>query len=570
MADSNSVDERWCGRYEPLGETPPLFYALLLTFHHFERVEVTIEPGDFAEGAIRVQEQKLQGHLGGLIAAFPIAIAHRAALRLLGSDFVYAAPSPLKNDRDAWIALVRFGSVIERRFGLTRELIAYYSPHRDLQLRTYQRLDELIAAAPRQATPDVFLLWTPDPMTATKLDDWSSRAAHVGVALPRIASETAAEEIWTNIVSRLTSRNLYDQTLPVTGKDFFGRQATLQELTSHLTAGRVSGVFGLRKTGKTSLVKELGRRVSSRHDAHQIFVLRDLETLPSYELDQVPNLLEDLRVNLLAELRAQGLRTHELVALSDRPTVSDFRRSLHTLLGHISKNEVNVVLALDEIESLVGPASAWGDDRPEVVELLGALRALVQENSNFNVVVSGLTSSILEAGQLFGRENPFFAWAHTMFLPRLTRAESKDILMHLGERMAISWDDESAARAAEIADGHVFLLRTLAAKVVQDLPSELTARAISVDVIEDTRQRWRRSVAGHVREMLLSVSRYYPDEHSLLDLLLEDPSQFETIEQEFPSQVEHLIQLGLVAEGLDGLRLTALAAFHRRGPGGLQ
>jgi Cdc6-like AAA superfamily ATPase len=531
---------------------------------------VRIEPEDFADGAVKVQEQKLQGHLGGLIEAFPVAMSHRAALRSLGSDFVYAAPSPLANDRGSWIALIRFGSVIERRFGLTREVIAYYSPHKDLQLRTYQRLDELIDSAPRPATPDVFLLWTPDAMTGAKLDDWSSRAAYVAVALPRIESSSGAEEIWANIVNRLTTTNLYDQTLPVTGRDFFGRQATLKELTSHLVAGRVSGVFGLRKTGKTSLVKELGRRVSARQDTHQIFVLRDLETLPSAELDQVPNLLEDLRVNLLAELRTQGLRTFELVELPHKPTVSDFRRSLHTLLGHINKSDVNVVLALDEIESLVGPASARDSDRPEVVELLGALRALVQENPNFNVIVSGLTSSILEEGQLFSRENPFFAWASTIFLPRLTSVESKDILVRLGERMAITWDDESAARAAEIADGHVFLLRTLAAKVVQTLPSDLTARTISIDILENTQKRWRRSVAGHVREMLESVSRYYPDEHSLLDLLLEDPSQFETIEEQFPSQIEHLIQLGLVAEGVDGLRLTALAAFDGRGPGGLQ
>jgi len=407
-------------------------------------------------------------------------------------------------------------------------------------------------------------------MTAAKLDDWSSRAAYVAVALPRIESATNAEEIWANIVNRLTTTNLYDQTLPVTGRDFFGRQATLKELTSHLTAGRVSGVFGFRKTGKTSLVKELGRRVASRQDTHQIFVLRDLETLPSAELDQVPNLLEDLRVNLLAELRSQGLRTYELVELPHKPTVSDFRRALHTLLAHINKSDVNVILALDEIESLVGPASARDNDRPEVVELLGALRALVQENPNFNVVVSGLTSSILEEGQLFSRENPFFAWASTMFLPRLTNVESKDILVRLGERMAIIWDDESALRAAEIADGHVFLLRTLAAKVVQTLPSELTARTITVDILENSQKRWRRSVAGHVREMLESVSRYYPDEHSLLDLLIEDPLQFEIIEEQFPSQIEHLIQLGLVVDAPEGLRLTALAAFHGRGLSGLQ
>lgn len=531
---------------------------------------MSVDPQEFAAGAVRVHEGKLAGHVGGLISAFPAAAGHREALRTLGSDFVYAAPSPLSNDRDSWVALVRFGSVVEGRFGLNREVIAYYTAHSDLQLRTYQRLDELLEKAPRPATPDLFLLWSPDPMTASKAEDWSSRAPFTVVGLPRKSSDDSAGDLWHNLSKRLTTTNLYDQTLPVTGLDFFGRQTVLQELTQHLQAGRVSGIFGLRKTGKTSLVKELGRRVMLTRETEQIFVLRDLETLPSATADQVPNLLEDLRVNLLAELRKNDLRTHELVSLPERPTVPDFRRALHTLLGHIAKKDVNVVLALDEVESLVGHAGSWNSERPDVVELLGAFRALVQENANFNVVLSGLTSSVLEAGQLFGRENPFFAWATPLFLPRLTNDESREILARLGERMAVTWTDAAADSAAEIADGHVFLLRTLAARVVESLSSEIGLREVSASTIDATRRQWRRSVSGHVREMLESVARYYPDEHSLLDMLISDPRQMDLLEEEFPSQIEHLIQLNLLVDTSEGLRLTALATFHRRGAEGLR
>ncbi|WP_425829192.1 hypothetical protein [Kribbella sp. DT2] len=520
-----------------------------------------IRPEDFTEGSVNVQEWKLVEYLSRLTARFPVALSHRAALRKLGSDFVYAAPSPIPGDGDSWIALIRFGAVIERRFGITREVLAYYTPYRDLQLRTYLRLGQLVDLAPRPATPDIFLLWAPDPMMRTRLDDWSSRAEHVAVALPKPNSSDPAEEIWDNLVKRLVATNLYDQTLPVTGGDFFGRQTTLKKLSDHLTEGRVSGVFGLRKTGKTSLVKELGRRAVASRSARQIFVLRDLETLPSSRLAQVPNLLEDLRVNLLTELRSHGLRTHELVDLPRMPTIADFRRSLHTLLGHVAKQEVNVVLALDEIESLVGPAAEWDDDRPEVVELLGALRALVQENSNFNVVVSGLTSSILEKGELFSRENPFFAWASTTFLPPLSPSESAEILIRLGERMAVRWTDEATARAAEISDGHVFLLRTLATRVVDGLSTDLSNRTVDLDVLQRSRRQWRRSVAGQVREMLESVIRYYPDEHSLLEILQEGMAESLDVERTYPTLVDHLLQLGLIAEDGDGLRMTALAEF---------
>ncbi|MGW4131886.1 AAA family ATPase [Amycolatopsis japonica] len=525
---------------------------------------MAINLADFAAGAVRVHDPRTQVFIDDLISHFPIARIHRKALRDLGSDIVYAAPSPIFNDHGSWICLVRFGKVIENRFGLTREVLAYYSPHRDLQLRSYQRLSELANKTPRPATPDIFLLWSADPAANRRLDDWSSKSSQVVVALPRADTSAPAHEIWSNLSKRLTGTNLYDQTLPVTGQDFFGRQTSLRQLTEHLTAGRVSGVFGLRKTGKTSLVKELGRRAESAPEVHQIFVLRDLETLPSLKDVQVPNLIEDLKVNLLSELRSEKLRTFELANLSSHPTVSEFRRALHYLLTHISKQDVNVVLALDEIESLVGPAADWNSDRPEVVELLGALRALVQENDNFNVLVSGLTSSILEKGELFSRENPFFAWASTLFIPPLTVTECTEILENVGERMAVTWTPEASLYAARISDGHVFLLRTLAAHIVEGLPRDLAKRTVTREILEFSLRSWRRSVAGQVHEMLESVSRYYPDEYSIFDLLRTSPTEAQELEDEYPSIINHLLHLGLIIETSSGIRLSTLTDFGRR------
>ncbi|MEV6608424.1 ATP-binding protein [Kutzneria sp. NPDC051319] len=525
---------------------------------------MTINPNDFRNGAVAVRQGSLLGHINELIDHFPVAAEHRKALRSLGSDFVYARRSPIPSDRDSWIVLIRFGAVIEQRFGITREVLGYYSRHRDLQQRTYQNLPNLTTMTLNPPTPDLFLLWSPDPMVSVRLDDWSTKSAHVAIALPKMGHSDAASEIWHSLLRRLTQTNTYKQTLPVTGRDFFGRIRPLRELADHLTAGRVSGVFGLRKTGKTSLVKEFGRRVAETTEVRQIFVLRDLETLPSNTEEQVANLLDDIRVNLLTELRSKGLRTHELVQLPSSPTVAEFRRAIHILLSHIARQEVNVVLALDEIESLVGPATEWNANRPQAVELLGALRALVQENANFNVLVSGLTSSILEEGELFGRENPFFAWATTLFLPPLTKTESMEILVHLGRRMAVTWSEDAASEVAELADGHVFLLRTLAAQMVESLPADLTLREVTTDVLTHTRRQWRRSVAGQVHQMMASIARYYPTENDVLDLIQTSPFEIDTLEELYPNEINHLIQLGLVAEDHNGLRLTALSAFDSR------
>jgi hypothetical protein len=459
---------------------------------------------------------------------------------------------------------VRFGGLIERTFGITREIIVYYSPYSDLQLRTLKRM----SAARRQifhpVTPDLYLISCPDMRTAEKLEDWTRSEPYVAVALPQSTDEEhVAVTLLESIIAQLTTRDRYDETLPVIGSDFFGRQALITALTDELRAGKVCGVFGLRKTGKTSLVKELGRRFVMADELSRLFVLRDLETLSSSVRDQETNLIKDLRVSFLEELRRLKLRTYELVQLSDQPSIADFRRALHTVLGHCRSAGVQVVLALDEVESLIGTAEAVRTEfRPEVPEFLGAMRSLVQENENFNVMLVGLTSAVLESGQLYGRENPLFSWAKVFYLPPLDRTESANLTVRLGQRMAVRWNDAALEALFAETGGHVFLHRTLASHVVGRLPRDPADRLATVNLVQSSVRAWRRSIATRVKEMIDATARYYPDECAMLALFAENASQAAEFERTYPAMIEHLLQLGLLVEVSDGLGLGPLSRLQ--------
>ncbi len=514
------------------------------------------------DNPVVVRDANVERHILRLQAAFPIARLHRRALRLLGSDFIYAVPDT--GLADSWIAMLRFGGLIERTFGITREVVVYYSPHKDLQQRTLARLSAAQFQVPRPGTPDLYLLSAPDLRTAEKLDDWTRSEPYVAVAVPQAGDDDeVASALLDGIIARLTTRDRYDETLPVIGSDFFGRHALIMTLTDELSAGNVCGVFGLRKTGKTSLVKELGRRFVRADARRRVFVLRDLETLSSSIAEQEHSLVDDLRVSLLQELRDRKLRTHELVELSDRASIAEFRRTLHTVLGHLRRAEAQLVLALDEIESLIGTAEVIRSDfRPEIPEFLGAMRSLVQENPNFNVMLAGLTSAVLENGQLYGRENPLFSWAKTFYLPPLNRIEADNLTTKLGQRMAVRWDSAALDALFAQSGGHVFLHRTLASKIVARLPRDPAARLVGPQNVLATTKSWRRSVAVRVREMIDATARYYPDECELLAVLAADMSEAEEFELTYPAAIEHLLQLGLLVEEDGNLRLGQLAQLH--------
>lgn len=486
-----------------------------------------------------------------LLCSFPVAAAHREALEVLGSQIVYASRCHLTTFDTTWLVLVRFSSQIETAFGLTREVLAIYSPHTDLQLRTHKAIREMMDSLPRSPTPDLVLLWSPDPRTAVKVDDWNTPHLTV-VPLPVIgeSKRDMARVLLAALRERIYSRDLYYETGPVSGERFFGRRKLLASLADDLLSRRVAGVFGLRKAGKTSVLRQIAMMISERREQY-VFLLRDLESLPGPPNDPVPYLLRDLQEELLLRLREQKLRTHELVQLGNTFDLAAFRRAFQAVLR--KESSTLFILALDEVEYLMPLApSSSQEEFPSIPQLFGMLRSLVQENENFTFVLSGLTSAIIEVGRLYGRPNPLFSWAKLYFVGPFAPNEGRELLTTLGERMGVRWTDDAMSELLEQTSGHPYLFRNLASVVVQSLPIAVERRVIERYHVTQAIPAWRREVAGNFREILDHVRENYPEEAFLLDLLLESPSDFYELIDEEPLAVNHLLKLGLVDEVGEG------------------
>ena len=356
------------------------------------------------------------------------------------------------------------------------------------------------------------------------------------------------------------SRDLFYETTPVQGERFFGRRQLLQSLREDIRNQRVAGLFGLRKAGKTSVLSELASNVRS---PEHIVLLRDLESLPSPPEDPVPDLLRELIGDLLTELRERGERTLELANLGSNPTLNELKTALLATLRRLARSGVDLTLLLDEIEYLT-PADridiAEGD-LASVAQLLGVLRSLVQESENFTFVVSGLTSSIIESGRLYGRPNPLFSWAKAYFLSPFERHEADNLALSVGQKMGITIENGALEALFEASGGHAFLYRHLASKVVADeLPLDVFHRRMArADVLRAT-QPWRLQVAGNMREMLDHLKRYYPDESFLLDVLMEEPESFLAVADAEPAALGHLLGLGLVT--LEGTAYELTPVLH--------
>lgn len=495
-------------------------------------------------------QQSLQ-FLDKMMREYPAARFHRQVLQELGCDFSYAGKDI---ETGCWDAIVDLNTDLQKMLGITSGIQVMYTPFADLQPRTITHMRK--RAIDRKRSESIYFLHTPDIYASTKLNDWTFRETYSVLSLPSNGNpHDVALDLLERIVEASSRNNPYERTTPVSGVEFFGRQETLKGLSAEIRKGHVCGLFGLRKTGKTSLLSELGRLFQLGDSKNSIYILQDLEVLPSNVEEKVPQLITNIANQLQIDFKRHGMRTHEISMLTHESTAGDLRQAIEASLRLGVGKEKMVVIALDEVESLVGSASSMASERTGIPELFGALRALVQENKNFNVVLSGITTAPIMYPTLFGRENPLFAWAKPTFVAHITRSETQRMIRDLGFRMAAHWTDAAIDKVYEFTGGQVFLTRSFAGHVAGTLSTDISNRVISETRVKENFRGWNRSAVLLVDGMLDSLQRFYPTELEILQLGIEEGS-FDEIELDYVGEISNLVNLGVLHDTESGLELA--------------
>lgn len=501
-----------------------------------------------------------QRQIESLEKAFPVASDFRASLRVLRSDITWAKCI----DSHSWIALVKLNPELEGKFGITREILAVFSKHAVFEARDVTTGKSYIDHLPEGRFVEDFLsfYYCPDERLRDKLNGWN-RDGSISRSMIPIPTRGSAkpEAIIASMSGEIKARDWYQNYGVVTGDSFYGRSRLISDISGRLREGAIVGIFGLRKCGKTSLVHEIGRRFEAFSPTRNVFAIVDFESLPNGEDKHQfeSSLLLGVATSLRDRFRDLGIKTQRLSGLDSSSTMSDLKSALTASLRDADKRDVEVLLALDEVESLVGSAQDLTAGNREVVPtFLGVLRSLVQEHSNFKVALCGLTSAPIQRDELYGRENPIFSWAVPYFVPGLSREESDELVRGIGRRSAYNWEHEALDALYEASGGNILMLRTLCSRVTQTQDISKFGRKN----VEDSLRSWRRENAETFRGLFAGVERHYPNEYDLCLDLINDYIDLEEADDNFPSECHRLVGLDLLRESTDGsLTLGPVAEF---------
>ncbi|MCP2328442.1 hypothetical protein HDA40_006949 [Hamadaea flava] len=460
-----------------------------------------------------------------------------------------------------WLVLGRLGPEMEASFSINGEVLLLFSPYDDFQRRTFNKLmseaRKEVAAAQRRIygtvrfTPDshLALISSQDPALDKHIKAWNAdRSSSLVASIPALDGDIDAVGplLRRSIANVLASRDLYGGKDPVSGRDFFGRIDTIQTVTAELRSGHSVGLFGLRRSGKTSLLRELQYREES---AGLALVLTDLESADS--IDEVPHQMSRDLVDALRGIRQS--RSDVWLGPESDHGAATFGALSARLIRIAKKNpDLLFVAAIDEVENLRRLAR----ESPDKVRLfLGALRRAAQASDNISLFFTGLTTEFFDQSMIAGEvDNPLFGFVDSHYLPPFSKSESAELVRDLGSLMMLDWSPEALASVHQFTGGFPFFVRDLSSAVrklvLEERPpdSDLAGR---LDVHEHHVARayatWTDGAGKKWSEILRSLASYHPVMEEMLRAKSEHQmSEWRNIGIEGDAAVSALTKLGLV------------------------
>lgn len=328
----------------------------------------------------------------------------------------------------------------------------------------------------------------------------------------------------------LSGRDLFEDRHPVSGLKFYGRETELQTLMRNIDDGHHTGIYGLRKVGKTSLMQKLPEK-------------RPLDLVVYIDLQQIINSsCAELYWRIACELQKaidnkKKLRLItknvklDLGSKTDYPKLDNpeeknatrFDADLRKLLDVLETSEgtasSKIVIAIDELEWML-PTSGSSDGFRGYEQFFRYLRGISQNTRGKVIsIVAAANPAISEQPVWNGRDNPVFQFYRDMFLPLLEKQECDDMLIKIGRGMSVAFDEQSLEAIYNEAGGHPFITRQLCSHIINRNPSrplqisrDLVTESVETfiltkgSIFEDITERLRINFPREL-ELLLAIAK---------------------------------------------------------------
>jgi hypothetical protein len=433
---------------------------------------------------------------------------------------------------------------ISQMFGFEHEITLLISDFPTLEARTMQASDALLGDDPARGRVDqsIFFLMTHDPNGKSWVEDYTSRNSQSRIPVVFTTSQILShgDDAWLirNIIrSQLFSRDLFDYQLPLDNDlFFFGRDKIVADHLDAIRRSQNRGLFGLRKTGKTSILYKLKRMME--RDNIGAFLYYDCK-LPAIRMLKWHELL----VRIIQDIA----KAYDIIV----PTaIDDPRKVSDQLLSILEKTPTDKTTALvfDEIE-YISPLAIddvhWRKDFVPFWQTLWAAQSQIRRLSN---TVVGVNPYVVEIDTIDGVQNPMFGIIQPRYLKGLAAEDMRGMVRFFGKRMGLSFSLEALQYLHAHYGGHPLLTRMACSEIHEATDRKKMSRPLELDTTDlqvDAESR-DAELVFYCRHVVGELKKFYPDEYALLEMLASS-QVVDVMELSLePEYTRHLKEYGLL------------------------
>ncbi|MDD2367754.1 MAG: hypothetical protein PHQ90_00545 [Sulfuricurvum sp.] len=476
-------------------------------------------------------------------------------LNQLGQEFYISTLKYIRIGSSTYnYAFIKFPDLKSKVFGIENEMIFLLSGFENFEPRTIDAIENILNENSGFRLDKICtFIASNDIDFISKIDTLIQSNNESSVIIPFTYHELLSQQNSNFFIERIKKyffeRNLFDFESPLR-KDtyFFARENICHELVDAHISNTNAGIFGLRRSGKTSILFSIKRILKKRNayatiiDCQKLHLNRWWRAL--YYIIHTINKEHTIKMQI------------DIEKYTEENAAMQFENDISKLNRKINKNNAKILLIFDEIEHLtfgISISQYWktGDD---YIKFWQVLRGLYQKLDNpITFLIAGTNPKCIETPFINKVDNPLYHQIKCRYIESFQVDQTKVMVKTLANYMGITFEEETYTYLTREYGGHPFLIRQACSYIWSELRKQNFTK-VDRSIYADYTQRFNESIGHKYCEMIIGVlEEYYNDEYMMLTYLARnDIDEFNYFAKNDPTYTEHLLGYSILEKSLIG------------------
>lgn len=440
-------------------------------------------------------------------------------------------------------------------FNLEREIVVVFSPYPDFQPRSLDAFEYVFRYYSNLRLETICcVLISKDNNIEIKLGNVTKGDPESRIIIPFTYSDffstTNNYFIKNKFRKHFYERDLFAFESPIT-KDFFffGRTDLIQKIVNRHKSNENSGLFGLRKTGKTSVI--FGVKRALEIDSFKTVIVDCQDT--SFNQRAWNKAL----CYILKELKKQNkieCQIHDEDKYTEENASIIFGTDILKIYNRIGKKPILIIF--DEIENIspkTSPGENWKSGK-DFVLFWQSIRAnfqkfLHQEDlAIFTFLIVGTNPRCIELPTISATDNPIFNKVPFQYIVGFSVEQTKEMVTRLGGYMGLEFDEIIFSKLTEDLGGHPYLMRHVCS-IMNELASKTRPTKVDKIIYEQSKIEFSKRYSRYMEMILQVLKEFYPAEYDMLTYLaIEDYPTFKDLADLSLDLIAHLKGYNIIGQ----------------------